>query len=247
MNILITGASSGLGKALAISYANTENTLVLLGRNEANLHSTQVICESTGASVRCFIGDVTSPHFEELMQTIAHNFSFDLVFANAGMSLLETFEQDPVSKIDPIKMIMGTNFLGPIKTIFPLLPGLKEKNGRIVVISSLAAQIGLPQDPAYSASKAALIRFFEGVRPIFKKQGVSTTIVLPGFIDTPLSQKINDPKPFCLSVDKAALKIKQGIKKNKYIIAFPKSLQLLMALRHLVPRKMLDFVLRALA
>jgi len=243
MNILITGASSGLGKALAISYANAENTLILLGRNEAHLNDTTQVCISKGAVAQCFLCDITDQHFENLMLKISDMFAFDLVFANAGINLLETFQENQTDKIDQIKKIMDINFLGPIKTIFPLIPGLKTKKGRIVITSSLAQQIGLPQDPAYSASKAALTRFFEGLRPILKKQGISTTIVLPGFIDTPLSRKVNDPKPFCLSDTEAVAKIKNGIKKNNYFIIFPKRLQILMCLRYLVPKNILDKIL----
>lgn len=243
MNILITGASSGLGKALALSYANKGNTLVLLGRNEINLNDTKQVCISKGAEVHSFSCDITDQRFEDVMRKIANKFAFDLVFANAGINLLETFQENQVDKIDQIKKMMDTNFLGHIKTIFPLIPGLKIRKGRIVITSSLAEQIGLPQDPAYSASKAALTRFFEGLRPVLKKQGISTTILLPGFIDTPLSRKVKDPKPFCLTDNEAVAKIKRGIKKNNYFIIFPKRLEILMKLRHLVPKKLLDKIL----
>lgn len=243
MNILITGASSGLGKALAENYANKDTTLVLLGRNEAHLDDIKQVCISKGAEVHSFSCDITDQNFEDLMLKIADKFAFDLVFANAGINLLETFQENQMEKMNQIKKIIDTNFLGAIKTIFPLIPGLRNKKGRIVITSSLAQGIGLPQDPAYSASKAALTKFFEGFRPILKKQGIATTILLPGFIDTPLSRKVKDPKPFCLSDQEAVAKIKKGIQKNNYFITFPKLLQFLMSLRHLIPKRILDKIL----
>lgn len=242
-NILITGASSGLGKALSIQYAQSDVTLFLLARNLKKLSETASICKDKGAVVEIIIADVCDDNYEQIIQDLNHKVHFDLVIANAGQNLLEDFNQYDRHSIQLIQRLNAINYEGQLKTVLPLLEGLKQTKGQIVVISSLAAFKGLPQDPAYCASKSALKTFFEGCRATWRQNGVKVSIVYPGFIKTPMSDKVFGPKPFTVSADKAAKIIKHQVQKKKPHIIFPNRLRLLFLMQNILPTKVRDQLL----
>ncbi len=217
-NILITGASSGLGKGLAIEYANKDTQLFLIGRNKKNLEDTKDLCEKKGSKVIIKIIDVNN---KQSMKTFIESFNFDIVFANAGIS---------AGVIDDINdeilyTVISTNIFGVLNTITPVIPNMiKNKKGRIVLISSMASFRGLPTAPAYSASKAFVRYYGEALNNHLKNFNINVNIVCPGFIKTPLTDKNKFYMPFLMSVEEAVEKIKKGIERNKKIIIFPKIL-----------------------
>ncbi len=242
-NILITGASGGIGAALANTYAEPNVQLFLQGRDKEKLNKVAKSCQLLGAKTQILIADVFDATYENTIKALSEQVEFDLVYVCAGQNLLETFASIDTNSIQHIQALMKVNFEGAVKTIFPLLEGLSKKQGRIVILSSVSAFRGLNQDPTYCASKAALSTFFEGCRATWSQQNIGVTLVYPGFVKTALSDSINSPKPFMLSASKAAQIIKTGVQKKKYRIVFPYRMRLLMNLQKLLPTLWVDKIL----
>ena len=238
-NILITGANSGLGKGLALSYANSNTNLYLIGRNIERLEETKKLCEEKGAVV--FIKSIDVGNKDEMKKYFEEiNVSFDIVIANAGVSggTAGGFESD-----DSLYEIFNTNIFGVINTVNQVIPQMiKNNEGRIVIISSIASFRGLPTAPAYSASKACVRSYGEALNNYLKKHNVNVNVVCPGFIKTPLTDKNDFPMPFMIGVDEAVKKIRQGIEKNKKFIIFPKIVYYSMMFLNCLPFGLSDYV-----
>lgn len=239
VNILITGASSGLGREIAIEYSNSKNNLFLLARNIEKLQQVKEECEMRGANVYIESIDVKD---KNSMKKIIEKFSvnFDIVFANAGISggTAGGFESE-----DSTYNIFETNIFGVLNTIEPIIPNMINRHsGRIVIISSLASFRGLPTAPAYSASKACIRYYGEALNNYLKQYNIQVNIVCPGFIKTPLTDKNNFPMPFMMNTKNAVEKIKQGLDKNKKFIIFPKTLYFLMLILNYLPFGLDDYI-----
>ncbi len=222
-NIAITGASSGLGKALAEHYAASGITLHLQGRNRARLEETAQACKTAGATVHIAILDVTDKIGMGKWLTEADSKTpIDLVIANAGISAGiggggENAEQS--------RALFATNIDGANNTIQPLIPLMaRRKRGQIALVGSLAGMRGLSSSPAYSASKGWARLYAEGLRGWLKDSGVEVNAVCPGFIRTPLTDVNPYKMPLIMSAEKAARIIAEGLAKNKARIAFPRAL-----------------------
>lgn len=218
--IFITGASSGIGKALAIAYAAPEITLFLCGRNESRLTETANRCQEKGATVHTFLFDVTNREETEnaIKQADAIK-PIELLIANAGVSggVLGMPETS-----DGTHRIIATNVNGVVNTVLPTIAVFKERGcGQIAIIASLAGYRGMSSCPAYSASKSCVKAWGEGLRGLLKKDGIAVNVVCPGFIETPLTDKNKFKMPFLMQADKAAEIIKRRLTKNSAIIAFP--------------------------
>jgi short-subunit dehydrogenase len=238
-NIAITGASSGIGAALARHYAASGVTLYLHGRNAQNLAKTALECEQKGAKCHAHIGDITDKtDVSEWLIKADKNTPLDLVIANAGISAGiggggETVEQT--------RAIFATNIDGVVNTIHPLIPNMvTRKRGQLAIVSSLAGIRGLASSPAYSASKAAVRVLGEGLRGWLKPHGVEVNVICPGFIRTPLTDVNPYKMPFLMEPDYAARIIAEGLAKNKARIAFPWQLYLPLLLATLLPLKIID-------
>lgn len=221
MNILITGTSSGLGKALALTYAKNGVNLYLTGRNSARLLEVKAKCEQKGATVTEKCLDVSNA--KEMQGWIDSIYSsggkVDLVIANAGISAGTAGGSESA---DQVRKIFSTNIDGVINTIHPVIEYMKqERAGQVVIISSLAGFRGLPSSPAYSASKAAVRVYGEGLRGAIAKDGIGVTVVTPGYIKTPMTDVNKFPMPFIMTVGKAARLIVRKLKRNPARIAFP--------------------------
>ena len=224
-HIVITGASSGLGAGLARYYATPSNTLYLQGRNGERLAVIARQCREKGATVHEAILDVTDANaMESWLLAIDAATPIDLIIANAGIS---AGLGDGGESSDQVRRIFSTNIGGVINTIQPLLPAMTaRKHGQIAIISSLAATRGLPSCPAYSASKACIRFYGEGLRGWLGKSGVEVSVVCPGYIKTPMTDVNNFPMPLIMSADKAARIIAKGLARNRSRIAFPLALYL---------------------
>ena len=156
--ILITGASSGLGKELAIQYANTGITLFLTARNKKRLLETVVSCETKGASV--LSKDIDVKNKKELKDWILECDklkNIDLIIANAGIS---AGTSNGTESEEQVYDIYETNILGVLNTIEPIIPVMQaRKNGQIALISSMSSFIGMASCPAYSSSKACITSY----------------------------------------------------------------------------------------
>lgn len=222
-NILITGASSGIGAALALEYAKSGNTLHLQGRSEERLQKIAENCKQLGAVVHTKIIDVTDVKpMREWMEWADTMSSLDLVIANAGISAgtggtSESSEQ--------VNRIFATNVNGVLNTIQPIIPHMVSRaHGQVAIMSSLAGIRALPSSPAYSASKAAVRYYGEALRGVLGKQGVYVSVICPGYIKTPMTDVNNFPMPFIMNAEKSAKIIVNCLEKGKGRIAFPLAL-----------------------
>lgn len=219
-HILITGASSGIGAALAELYAAPNIRLSLHGRHAERLEAVVARAKYKGALVTAKTGDVTNA--EDLtawMRLCDAIYPLDLVIANAGISggtggRNESEEQS--------RSIMDINVVGVMNTLFAAVPLMQERRrGQIAIISSLASFRGFPGAPAYCASKAAVRVYGESLRGSLANQNIEVNVVCPGFIKTPMTDVNRFPMPFLMPVDQAARLIRRGLERNQARIAFP--------------------------
>ncbi len=220
MNILITGASSGLGQALTLYYAKRGANLFICARNSKNLSNVKTLCKELKGNIFTKTLDVTDQEATKgWIKKIEENYAIDLVIANAGIS---AGTSGGIEGDQQIRKIFDVNLNGVLNTINPAIKIMKErKSGQIAIISSLAGFRGLPSSPAYSASKAAVRVYSEGLRGNLAEFGIKVNAVCPGYIKTPLTDVNDFYMPFLMSPEKAAKKIAKGIRKNKSRIAFP--------------------------
>ena len=230
MKILITGASSGIGEALARLYATKENSLILLARREDRLKKLK--SELTSAkSVELISADVGD--FDELQTKIESIGAVDMVILNAGVSLGHSLEITP---FEDFKKLYDVNFLSNHAILEVLLPLFKaRKSGKIVFISSLASLISMPTSVAYSSSKRAINAYAEGIRYKYKKDGIKVVNILPGFIKSEMTDKNKFWMPFLLDTDKGAKRIYDAINKNKRFYPFPTRFYLIISVLNLLP------------
>ncbi len=238
-NIVITGASSGLGAALARACAAPGVVLGLTGRNRDRLMETAASCTAKGAKVEPGIVDVRDDEImQEWLEKFDTRYPIDLLVANAGISA-GAGGQPESRKI--VKDIFATNVTGVINSILPVIPRMQaRKSGQIAIISSLAGIRGLPSCPAYSASKAAVRFFGEGLRGELKKDGIGVSVICPGYIRTPMTDVNDFPMPFIMETNKAADIILHGIHNNKSRVAFPLALYLPLLLLSYLPLAVTD-------
>lgn len=226
-NILITGASSGIGEALANRYASADARLILLARNTKKLEQVAKTCKQKQAEVIIHSIDIThTKAVQDLVANIDAEFPIDLVICNAGVtSVLD--DEGNAESWDTISHLIDTNLVGVLATLNPLISELKKrKQGQIAIVSSLAAFYGMPITPIYCASKSALKGYGESLRGWLKQDGIKVSMIYPGFVKSDLSDKFTSDKPFMLSTEKAADIIYRGIAKNKASISFPFPLNL---------------------
>ena len=220
--VIITGASSGLGAALAKAYAEPRVILGLLGRNRQRLDATVRACEAKGATVSDAAIDVTeSSAMESWLRHFDRQHAVDLVIANAGTSA----GPDPDSPSEGAAGVarqIAVNLLGTVNTVEPLLPAMCSRGyGQLAVVSSIAAYRGLPYSPGYCASKAGVRAYAEALRPRLERRGVGMTVVCPGFFDSPMTDRFDGPTPFLLRGERAARIVKRAIDRGRRRVAFP--------------------------
>jgi short-subunit dehydrogenase len=243
--ICITGASSGLGTALALSYAHSGVTLFLTGRHSTRLASVADACRNQGATVHTSAVDVTK---KGLMQAWAADVlghgTPDLIIANAGIS---GGTAEGSESLEQMESMVFTNILGVFYTIEPFLPALKAKrSGQIAIISSLAGYRGFPGAPAYCATKAAVKSYGESLRGLLGAEGIAVTTVCPGYIQTQMTEANDFHMPLMWPAKKAAAVIKHALTKNPARLSFPWPMTFLVWLLMVLPARWVDGLLRRL-
>ena len=218
--ILITGASSGIGEALARHYAAPGITLALSGRDAGRLDGVAQDCRSAGAIVHHRIIDVCDADaMRGWLLTLDAQEPIDLVIANAGISGGTGLRGEDEAQV---RMIFAVNVDGVLNTILPILPRMCERrHGQIAIISSLAGFSGWPGAPAYSASKGAVRLYGEALRCEMVRHGVAVNVVCPGFIESRMTAGNPYKMPFLMTADRAARIISQRLGRNQGRIAFP--------------------------
>lgn len=244
-SILITGASSGLGAGLARSYAAPGVRLALTGRDAMRLEQTAQECRKVGATVVHGLFDVGEAHsIGEWVVTQDGIAPFDIVLPCAGVSAGTSAEGEPEG-LELATLQVRTNLLGTIHTLEPLLPRMiARQKGQIAVIASSAALRGLAYSPAYSASKAGVRAYGEGLRALLGPKGVAVTVIVPGFFDTPMTDRWHGPTPFMVSLEKMVAVIRSGLDRKAKRVTYPRLLALGQQAADLMPATLGDRIMR---
>ena len=244
-SILITGASSGLGAALARAYAGPGVALALGGRDSARLDEVVKDCRAAGAEVAGHIVDVLdAPALAAWIAEADARAPLDLVIANAGVSagtggVGETEEQ--------ARRIMAVNVDGVMDTVLPAVARMRpRRRGQVAIMASLAAFRGFPGAPAYCASKAAVRVWGEALRGHLHAEGIGVSVICPGYVETPMTAVNQFPMPLLMSAEKAAGIIQRGLARNRARIAFPRRMYALVRLIAALPHSVSDPLLRRL-
>ncbi|MBN2869985.1 MAG: SDR family NAD(P)-dependent oxidoreductase [Campylobacterales bacterium] len=238
MRIVITGASSGLGEALALHYAVPENRLVLIARREERLEDVARRCRVRGAGVETVVADVND--FERMRsvgKTLAQQ-PIDRIILNAGVSVGHS---GGVTPFEDFERLFATNFLSVHALLEPIIPKLiEQQSGEIVFISSLASLFTMPTSIAYSSSKRALNAYAEGLHHQLCPDGVRVMTIMPGFIDSEMTQKNRFKMPFFMSTEKGIERIARAISKKKVRYAFPFRFYLMIRIVSMLPQPLRD-------
>ena len=198
------GASTGIGRALAINYASDNTILGLGARRVELLKELKEECELRNCETFIYENDVNIPlDCEKSAQDFINKAKgIDIIIANSGVGSSDHLFSGSSEKINNV---LHTNILGVTNTIVPFLIQMqKQKRGKVVVVSSVASFIPIPHKGGYSASKVAVRRLFDSWRPILSDYGINTISICPGFIDTPMTKKILF-KPFLKDVNTCLL------------------------------------------
>lgn len=240
--ILITGASSGIGRALAREYSSAGVRLFLAGRDSARLETTAALCRARGAEVETHVLDVRDRAAMHLaLCDIDARAPLDLLVANAGVSTglpAGAITEDP----DAVRGIVAINLIGALNTVEPLIERFCARGrGTIALTGSIAALRGLPYSPAYCATKAAVHLYAESLRGGLGRHGVHVALIVPGFVHTPLNAELVSAKPLAMSDEKAARIIRRGLDRGKALIAFPRLLYWGARLLTVLPTRFVDY------
>ncbi len=266
VRVLITGASSGIGRALALAYAQEGASLVLLGRDAERLESAARACLAAGAEeAETHLADVRDREAMARIVRFAHQQRpIDVLVANAGVAtglspgqLLETSEA--------VRAMLKINVEGVFNTVEPaILPMCARKSGRIAIVGSMAGVRALPHSPAYCAAKACVHMWADSLRAQLAVHGVHVALIVPGYVKTPMSARTIVKTPFsaralpktpasagveswqpgALSDGEAARIIKNGLDRRRNVIAFPRYMYWAMRLFSLLPAALVDGVMR---
>jgi len=244
-SILITGASSGIGAALAEEYAGPGVFLALTGRNEERLEAVAAACKGQGADVAIkaldildrdalagWIGEIDAKH------------PIDLLVANAGISSGTARSGETIEKI---REIFAINVDGVLNTVLPVIAPMQSRGaGQIAIMSSIAGFRGLPGTSAYGASKAAVKSWGEGLRGQLWADGIWVSVICPGYVVSTMTGANRFPMPLIMPADKAARIIRRGLERNKSRITFPWPMHFIVWLMQTLPISWTDPVFRRL-
>jgi short-subunit dehydrogenase len=233
----ITGASSGIGCALAYELSKRGCKVALLARREDELKKLAGQCGGFAAPCDVTKKDSVAAALARVESELG---PIDLLIVNAGVG----YEVRPDNyNFAEVEHIVNVNVLGAMATIYAALPAmLKRGHGHIAGISSLASYQGLPGNGAYSASKAYFSSHLEALRIELRHKGIWVTTICPGFIATPLTSKNKFRMPFLMSAEKAARKIVRAIECKRRVYNFPWPMAAAIKLGRMLPRWLFDRV-----
>lgn len=244
-SILITGASNGIGAALAIDYAAPGVFLALAARHAERLEAVAAQCRERGASVRTTTIDVTDGSaLQAWIGTVDDEQPLDLVIANAGISAGTARSAESMEKV---REIFAVNLGGLLNTIEPAIFRMRRrKKGQLALMSSIAGFRGLPGTAAYAASKAAVRSYGEGLRGQLWDDGIGVTVICPGYVVSGMTAVNTFPMPFIMPAERAARIVRRGLARNKARIAFPWPMYFVVWLLGALPPAWTDPLLRRL-
>jgi short-subunit dehydrogenase len=247
-HIVITGASSGIGAALAGVYSRTAKRLSLFGRDDKRLELVARDCRTRGCEVQVHMVDVTdAAGMERDLVICDEQRPIDLVVANAGIGGLAALTPDAGETGEVARQIITTNTIGVVNTLTPLLPRfVARRRGHVAIMSSLGGLLGLPDCPAYSASKAAIRIYGEALRRLLAQHGIVVSIICPGFVDTPMNSKFAFRMPLLWNVERAAEYIVRELTKARGEIRFPLPLSVAIRCLNVLPNVLRDRIMMRL-
>ena len=233
--VWITGGGSGIGKALALSFATDGWDVVISGRTKTRLREVQKL----SSRIRIIVCDITK---KIDVQAAKKNIGpIDVAILNAG-----DYKPEPTSSIS-IKThqdIFEVNYFGTLICIQTIMPEMKERGGRLAIVASLAGYRGLPNASAYGPSKAALIQLAESLRAELQNSKLKVQLINPGFVKSPLTDKNNFDMPFIMEPENAAKKIRCGLESEKFEIAFPSPLVRRLKLLRILPYSLYFYLIK---
>ena len=241
--IVITGASSGIGEALALHYAKQGENLVLTGRDRERLDGVAAACERYGAHVSYGVVDVKDKEglAKFLLEQDAKT-PIDVIVANAGISG-GTAGLESTQILKQVREIYDVNVMGVINTLEPLVEKMIIRGkGQIALMSSMASYAPWPGAPAYGSSKSAIRFLGHSLRGTLAPHGIKVNVICPGFVKSRITDKNDFSMPFFKDADYAARKIANGLKRNKTTIAFPLPMVCMVSLMRALPTKILIYV-----
>ncbi len=244
-HILISGASGGLGGALALAYAGPDIRLSLWGRNKDRLETVAEACRVKGAIANLHTGDTRELALTRAaLHALDDALPLDMAILNAGVSS-GVLPDGGLEPVEDVCRTLEVNALGTINMGAALLARMTARDaGRVVFISSLAAFYPLPSSPAYSAAKTAIAFYAKGTRASLPPGRTRISIVYPGYVDTPMSRRLVGPQPLRLTAEQAARYIRTKLDAGADDIVFPQTLALGLSLLRLLPAPVADFFAR---
>lgn len=242
----VTGASSGIGRALAVRLAQEGYAVGLAARRVERLREVAGDVGDYHGAATVHECDVAEP--EQVAKAVAACRlalgPIDLLVANAGVGGLA-----PAGDVaaEDVRRVLDVNFMGAVHAVECILPEmLRRGSGHLVAVASLAGLNGMPERAAYCASKAAMIAFFESIRPELRSAGVAVSVANPGFVRTEMTADDGRPRPFIMDVDSAADRIWRTISARRASTAFPWQLAAAAMAARALPRSAYDWLLRRL-
>ena len=237
--VLITGASSGIGHELALRYLQQGARVLVLARSGAQLDLLVKQFPEHCVAIPVDLANVDESQRagEKINQLVQH---LDLVILNAGTC--EYVDATQLSRA-PFEKVMAVNWWGTVNSLLFCLPLLRKNNSptmraQLVGISSMASILPMPRSQAYGASKAAVEYLFNSLRVDLANEAIDITVIRPGFVKPPLTERNDFPLPFALTTAEAADNIVQGIRKRRWLVQFPWQLVWTMNTVALLPLRM---------
>ena len=238
--VFITGASSGIGRALALELGRRGARLGLTARRGEELLRLSEEIGRAGGEALALPADVRDPEaMKGVVERVRERWGkIDVLVANAGMSSTTAGTRLNASEAGDVITI---NVLGVVNSVAAVLPGMLERGaGHLVAISSLSSYRGMPKSAAYSASKAAVSTLFESLRVDLRRSGIDVTTIHPGFIRTPMTAGRKKKLPFLLEPEDAACRIIRAVERRARTYAFPWQLATLVRIIKHLPGRLYD-------
>ncbi|MCG0996791.1 SDR family NAD(P)-dependent oxidoreductase [Acetobacter persici] len=246
-SVLITGATGGIGMELAKRYARPGRVLILWGRNRERLDEIAKLCCARGAQVSPRQIDLSDGEtaLAALREDQAKH-GLDLIILGAGLSDIKSPDRQTEDPAAVLKLAL-VNYATPVTLATAAAQSMVTQGyGKIVLIGSVAGFYELPFAASYSSSKAGLACFAQAANLAWRPKNIQLTLVVPGFVDTPMSQRLEGPRPFLVSAGSAARKIMKAVKMGQAELVFPWQFRVLRVAERLLPSVLRQYILQSL-